>query len=126
MRRIRLISAVLTAALASLAAMALRASASLTGEYTKFQHCPFSESEIDLSVETTVRGRTRDNQVTFSQQVRKLFKTLFIGLNCYVGSITNTVRRAITLKSTSQADQIGNALTTTRTNALRRLTFSPA
>jgi hypothetical protein len=143
-RRIRLIGAAL---IASLTAMAFRASASLTGDYTKFQHCPISDSEVDLSVEATVRGRTSNNQNTLNQQVRELFKTLFTGLNCYIGSITNTVRRAITLKSTNQADhllslnnnsqtitelrniesdRIGNALATTRTNALRTLTFSPA
>jgi hypothetical protein len=99
-RRIRLIGVAL---IASLTAMAFRASASLTGDYTKFQHCPFSDSEVDLSVDTTVRGRTSNNQETFSQEVRELFKTLFTGLNCYIDSIT-----------------------TTRTNALRTLTFSPA
>ena len=92
---------VVSVALAAYALAALglmgSASASLTGEFSKFQHCPHNDSEIDLSVETATQ-----------------LENPFLGRNCYVGSLAQAVRAPIPTEQT------------TRTNALSRLTLSPA
>ncbi len=96
-KTVGLIRAALAAyALAALGLMS-SASASLTGEYSKFQHCPHDDSEVDLSVETAPH-----------------LENPFLGLNCYVGSLAKTVRAPIPTEQT------------TRTNALSRLTLSLA
>jgi len=126
-KRIRRISVALVAAALAALAFISSAAAKLTGEFTKFQHCPHDDSEIDFSVETTTLGRTGDDQRIFRQQVRELLENPFLGLNCYVGSITKTVRAPIPTEPRAiGGNRTGIQLATTRTNALSRLTFSPA
>lgn len=101
-KRIGIIGSALIAALLTSLAFAASAVAKLTGEFTKFQHCPHHDSEVDFSVEA------------FSRHVRELFENPFLGAKCYVGSMTKTARAPIPTELT------------TRTNALSRLTLSPA
>jgi hypothetical protein len=90
------IAVVLIAAATTALAFAASATARLTGEFAKFQHCPHDDSEVDLSVEAAI------------------LEDPFLGLNCYVGSTAEAARASIPTE------------TTTRTNAPSRLTFSPA
>lgn len=145
-KRVGVISAALLTWALSALGISGSASAKLTGEFTRFQFCPYGNSEIKRSIHTVTMSDMGQRQGTFNRQVRELFKELFAGLNCYVGSIIKTVRGPISHTDMNQTDlellnrfnsitanpraiestQIGIQLATTRTNALSSLTFSPA
>ena len=129
-KRIRVIASALMAVFAAMAFAGGRASAEITDEYTEFQHCPFEDSKT---------------QGTFRQQFKELLNKFLLGLNCYFGSITKTVRGSLQIRSTNQTDlelshhnpitneageigshRIGIELATRRTNALTSLTLSTA
>lgn len=102
-KRVGSISVALVAAALTTLAFIGSVAAKLTGEFTRFQHCPHEDSEVEL------------------------LENPFLGLNCYVGSITKTARAPIATQPRAiGGNQTGIQLATTRTNALSRLTLSPA
>jgi len=138
-KRIRVIASALMAAFAAMAFAGGRASANLTGTYTKFQHCPFEDSETNRATHIAILASYSQTQDTLRQQFKELLNKFLLGLNCYVGSITKTVRGSFQTDLglsrhnpiTTEAGEIGShrigiELATNRTNALTSLTLSTA
>jgi hypothetical protein len=135
------LKALCVAALAWMGLMAASArQASLIGEFTQFQYCPFNNPEVESLLEATVTDRVSND--------RRGLENSFLGLTCYVGSVVQTARQIVTLKNPNRTDcrqskffgssqpntarltagneQFGTEQTTTGMHAFRTLTLSPA
>jgi hypothetical protein len=105
-RRIRPVRAVflgcLTAVLATLS-FAGSASAKITGCFTKFQHFPQKDSEANRVIHIAILAGYSQTQDTF-RQLKELLNKFLLGVNCYFGSITKTVRGSLQTRRTNQTD----------------------
>lgn len=102
-------------------AMASVAQAKLIGEFVRYQqffYYPEVESQHDHTLVRPV------------ENTRRGLKKPFLGLACYVGSITNAVRQIVTpnepRRSGQRSFKFFGSSQSTRTYAFRTLTFSPA
>lgn len=93
-------SRVIALGLAALAWMSLVAASLFqtkpTGEFVRFQQCPYHPEVESLLNHTFIRPVDND---------RRGLEKPFLGLNCYVGSIANSVRQTATPNNPSRSGQ---------------------
>lgn len=96
---------------AHLAGLALIASVQtkLIGDFARFEQSPHENPEVDPPITARVTHDIGGDCTRLN--CRLILENPFLGVNCYVGSLTAA---------------IGTERTATRTYALRSLTFSPA